>query len=58
MGLIQVGGLLKTHRAAMGVGYGGALIQFGWILLHMWISKLVLGIASAFGLIDGVETVP
>ena len=58
MGLIQVGGLLKTHGAATGVGCGGALIQFGWILLIMWPLKLVLGTASASGLIDGVETVP
>ena len=34
-------------------------INSGWLeLLHMWILKLVLGIASAFGLIDDVETVP
>ena len=58
MGLIQVGGLLKTHGAATGVGCGGALIRFGRTLLLMWILKLVLGTVSAFGLIDGVETVP
>jgi hypothetical protein len=50
--------LLKVHGAAMGVGCGGVLTLVGWTLLHMWILKLVLGIASAFGLIVGVETVP
>ena len=57
MGLIQVGGLLKTHGAIMGVGCGGALIWFGRTLLLVWILKLVLGTVSAFGLIDGVETI-